>query len=199
MQAAGILTRVVSTDQITRLLHVMHEQTGSARKQTYDALVELMYGELKRVARGQLRQERADSLHPTRLVHDVYDRLLQYRMPFDNREHFLSAAATAMRRVLVERARRVTAQRRGGRVAPATLDESLSAAVLPVDPGLVIDVDRALTTLREEQVRMTELRFFAGCTIEETAQAMGIKVETAKKRWRVIKTLLFRELSAHPH
>jgi RNA polymerase sigma factor (TIGR02999 family) len=174
----------------------MRGQTGSARKESYDAVVELMYSELKRLARVQLRRERADSLHPTRLVNDIYDRLLQYRMPFENREHFLSAAATAMRRVLVERARRVTAQRRGGRTPATTLDESLAGSMPGADPDLVIDVDRAMSVLREDQVRLTELKFFLGLTLEETAGAMGIKAETAKKRWRVIKALLFRELSA---
>src|SRR5262245_28427457 len=174
----------------------MGEQSGSARKDTYDALVELLYGELKRVARRQLRAEHADSLRPTGLVHDVYERLMPYRMPYDNREHFLNVAATAMRRILIERARRLSAQRRGARINPTTVDEALSGLAPAVDPVLLIDIDRALATLRAEQVQMTELRFFAGLTLEETADAMGIKVETAKKRWRVIKALLFMELSA---
>jgi len=185
----------VSTGEITRLLRAMDGQHGELRKQTYDSLVELLYDELKRVARSQLRAERADSLRPTRLVHDVYERLLPYTMSFSDREHFLSVAATAMRRLLVERARRHRAQRRGGGVDPVTLDGLISGRTPALDPSVLLDIDRALTTLRGDQVKMTELRFFAGCTIEETAQTMGIKAETARKRWRVVKALLFQALS----
>lgn len=179
------------------MLHDLAGQSGQARKQTYDDLVVLMYDELKRRARQQLRSERADSMQPTRLVHDVYDRLLAYRMPFLNREHFLSVAATAMRRVLIERARRLSADRRGGRVAPKTLDDAVPVAAASMDPDLLLDVDRAMEILTPAQVQLTELRFFAGCTMEETAAAMGLKVETAKKRWQVVRALLFQHLQAN--
>lgn len=182
------------TRRITQLLQVMADQNGPPRKQTYDELVVLLYDELKRTARQQLRGERADSMQPTRLVHDVYDRLLAYRMTFVNREHFLSVAATAMRRVLIERARRLSADRRGGRQAHDTIDETLNVAVTSMDPDDLLDLDRAMGVLTPEQVQLTELRFFAGCTMEETASTMGLNIETARKRWVVIKTLLFHEL-----
>jgi len=176
----------------------MAAQTGAAKKETYDALVVLLYDELRRRARRQLRGERADSLQPTLLVHEVYERLLSYQMGYVNRDHFLNVAAVAMRRFLIERARRKSADRRGGRQQLLTLDESLGATAADVDPDLLIDIDRALVALAPEQVRMIELRFFAGCTIEETAAAMGINFETAKKRWRVVKVLLLQALSSKP-
>lgn len=96
----------MSTSQSTRLRQALGQQSGDARKDTDEALVVLLDGEFKRRVRDQLRGERADSLQPTRLVHDIYDRLLEYRMPSVNREHFLAVAATAMRRAFMERARR---------------------------------------------------------------------------------------------
>ena len=185
MEAAG---------QITRLLARMAGESGESRKVTYDEVVSLVYADLRRRARQHLRGERADSLRPTILVHEAYERLLRYRMPYQNRQHFLNVAATAMRRFLIERARRISAQRRGGRRANTTLDVDTAAGALIAHPELLIDIDRALGGLRAEQVTLTELRFFAGFTIEETADIMGLNVETAKKRWRVIKVLLARNL-----
>jgi len=182
--------------EITQLLGRMSRESGEVRKRTYDELVSLLYQDLRRGARLQLNRERADSLQPTILVHEAYERLLGYRMPFENREHFLNAAATAMRRILIERARRLSSAKRGNRQVSATLDEECTAvSQLSHDPELLIDIDRALNTLRPDQVQLVELRFFIGYTLEEAAEIMGLNREAAKKRWETIKTLLYDKLS----
>ena len=106
----------MSAGQVTQLLKRMESEAGDERKRIYDQLVTLVYQDLRRRARQQLIGHRADSLQPTVLVHEAYERLLQYRMPYQNREHFLNVAATAMRRVLIEHARKITAAKRGGGV-----------------------------------------------------------------------------------
>jgi RNA polymerase sigma factor (TIGR02999 family) len=184
-----------TTSQITRLLRSMSSQTGAEKKAAYDELVTLLYVELKRYARRQLRGERADSLHPTRLVHELYDRMLSYSMPYQDRDHFLNVAASAMRRILIDRARRMSAERRGGREVAAPLDEELDVA-FGTDPDLLIAVDEAMAVLRPEQVQLVELRFFAGYTMEETAQLMGVKIDALKKRWQVTKLVLYEQLSS---
>ena len=129
-------------------------------------------------------------------MHEAYERLLNYRMSFENREHFLNAAATAMRRILIDRARKMKAVKRGSGKLPATLSEIDVVGALDESPELLIDLDRAVEQLSPEQVQLTELRFFAGFTFEETAELMHLKVETAKKRWEVIRTILFDKLEA---
>jgi RNA polymerase sigma factor (TIGR02999 family) len=173
----------------------MEQETGSVRKHTYDELVSLVYDDLRRQARGYLRRERADSVQATVLVHEAYQRLLPYRMAYQDRNHFLNVAATAMRRFLIERARRLSAARRGSRQPNTTLDDCLGVGSLAADPDLLLDIERALDQLTPDQVRLTELRFFAGFTIEEAAGVMGVKVETARKRWRVVKVLLGDQLT----
>jgi RNA polymerase sigma factor (TIGR02999 family) len=164
------------------------------RKAAYDELVGLVYHDLRRRARAQLGAERADSLHPTVLVHEAYERLLGYRMPFENREHFFNVAGTAMRRYLIERARKVRAAKRGGGRINSNLDDEDAAGIINSDPGLLIDIDRALESLRPDQIQLVELRFFIGFTLEESAEILGIKFDAAKKRWLAVKTLLFDRL-----
>ena len=184
---------------VTQLLRRMAGESGPARKRTYDELVSLVYDELRLRAGRQIRRERADgSLRATGLVHEIYARLLGYRMPYTDRAHFLNVAATAMRRVLVERARKRQALRRGGDLAPATPTEAMLDATPRADPDLLIDVDRALASLAPEQVQLTELRFFAGHTLEEAADIMGIELEAAKKRWHVVKVRLLDAMTKGP-
>lgn len=179
---------------ITLLLRRMATESGAARKVTYDAVMELVYDELRRKARGFLRHERADSLQPTALVHAVYERLLQDKMSYADRQHFYSMAATAMRRILIERARRLSALRRGARPVVDPITADTPAVAVLADPDLLLAIDQAMAVLTPEQVRLTELRYYVGLTIEEAAEVMELNVETAKKRWRVIKALLLDEL-----
>ena len=180
---------------VTRLLRQMADAgSDAARRQMYDDLVVLVYDELRRRARLSLARERADSVQPTALVHEVYARIAGYRMNFQNRQHFMCVAASAMRRCLIERARALQAVKRGERKPADAIDDGI-VAVLPEDPDRLLDVNRALAVLTEEQVQFTELRYFSGFSLEETADIMGLKADTAKKRWRVIKALLARELA----
>jgi RNA polymerase sigma factor (TIGR02999 family) len=185
-----------SQGDITRLLHRMGSEIGAARKRTFDELVTIVYGDLRRRAHQQLANERPGSLQPTLLVHEAYERLLNYRMSFENREHFLNAAAKAMRRIVIDRARKMNAAKRGSGQQSVTLSQLDVVGVLQQSPELLLDLDRAIDELRPDQIQLTELRFFAGFTFEETAQVMSLKSETVKKRWEVIRTILFDKLES---
>jgi RNA polymerase sigma factor (TIGR02999 family) len=185
----------VADGEVTALLKRMAAQSGDARRASYDAVLALVYDDLRTRARQQLRGERAGDVQATTLVHQAYQRLLRYRMSFEDRRHFFNVAATAMRRILVEKARRRKALRRGaGRLDTTSDVESAVVRAIAQDPDLVLDVDRALQRLAPAQVQLVELRFFAGFTLEESADALGVQLDTLKKRWRVVKALLIADL-----
>jgi RNA polymerase sigma-70 factor (ECF subfamily) len=162
-----------------------------------DRLMPFVYDDLRRVARRQLRREGpAATLSPTELVHESYLRLLG-QATFENRAHFLALAATLMRRILVDRARRRRAARRGGADHQlVTLDGFASAsAPQPID---VIALDRALDDLASfdsTQSRVVELHFFGGLTFEEVASVLGISSTTVYREWRVARLWLLKQLS----
>lgn len=170
-------------------------------KAALDALVPLVYHELRRVARARLRAEpNGHSLQTTALVHEVYLRLIEVdRLTFENRAHFFAVAARLMRQILVDHARRRRAEKRGGGATIIALDPGV-AAVPP--PGVdLLALDRALDDLakREERLcRVVELRFFAGLTIDETAAALSVSPVTVERDWSFAKAWLFEKLSA-PH
>jgi RNA polymerase sigma factor (TIGR02999 family) len=185
----------VPAGEITVLLAKLAHESGEARKATYDHLVALVYDDLRRRARHQMHAESDwNSLQPTALVHEAYERLLGYEMEFENRAHFLNVASTAMRRVLVDRARKRKAEKRRPFQSSIPLESDDVVRTLVSAPDALLDLDAAVNTLRPEQIRLVELRYFAGLTIEETAAAMGLQPETVKKRWQVIKTLLYDKL-----
>ncbi|MCC7185325.1 MAG: sigma-70 family RNA polymerase sigma factor [Acidobacteria bacterium] len=161
-------------------------------------LVDEVYVELRRLANGYLRRERAKSIQATELVHDAYLRLLKDKHPqWQNRSHFLAIAAISMRRLLVERARARHAHKRGGDQVQVTLDDQFAA----IEPNRVdvIALDRALIALAafdSQQARVVELRFFGGLTVEETADAHGISPATVKRDWTVAKAWLMRALES---
>lgn len=161
-------------------------------------LVDEVYVELRRLANGYLRRERAKSIQATELVHDAYLRLLKDKHPqWQNRSHFLAIAAISMRRLLVERARARHAHKRGGDQVQVTLDDQFAA----IEPNRVdvIALDRALIALAafdSQQARVVELRFFGGLTVEETADALGISPATVKRDWTVAKAWLMRALES---
>jgi RNA polymerase sigma factor (TIGR02999 family) len=172
-----------------------------ARAGDRDALAQILpivYDELRRIADGYMRRERpGQTLQATALVHEAYLRLLKDKTPdWQNRAHFLAIAATSMRQILVERARARTATKRGGKAGRITLDEAVLAS-----PGQTVDIeviDQALTrlaTLDPTQARIVELRFFAGLTVEEAAEAIGVSPATLKREWSVARAWLRRELA----
>ena len=182
-------------DDITGLLLSWRE--GDER--ALERLVPLGYDELRRVARRQLRGESpAVTIQPTALVHEVYLRLVEVRRATPaSRTHFFSVAAALMRRILVDQARRRHANKRGGGVTMMRLDE-----VSPVAPTFNVDVlalDEALEALASmdpRQCRVVELRFFAGLTTPETAEALEVSTATVEREWAFAKAWLLRRLSA---
>jgi RNA polymerase sigma-70 factor, ECF subfamily len=163
-----------------------------------DLLMPVIYDECRRIAAQQLRREHRDhTLDPTALVHELYLRLVdQSRATWANRLQFFGVAAQLMRRILVDHARARHAQKRGGSAtfvslgaAAETPDESRVADVLAIDEAL-----ERLAALDPEQVRIIELRFFAGLTVEETARLVGRSSRTVKREWRLAKAWLYREL-----
>jgi RNA polymerase sigma factor (TIGR02999 family) len=169
-----------------------------ADKPIPDDLVQDAYAELRRLADSYVRRERAKSVQATELVHDAWLRIAR-DMPvaFAGRSHFIAIAAIAMRRLLVERARRRGAAKRFGGQIQVTLDEKLlidDAASQQVD---VIALDRALTRLAgldPAQARIVELRYFGGLSVEETAGVLGISPATVKRHWTIARAWLLREI-----
>lgn len=179
---------------ITDLLINLQE----GREGALDALMPLVYEELRRIANHYIRAERPDhTLQPTALVHEAYLRLIDQRTAnYAGRIHFYSVAATLMRRIVVDHARRRNADKRGGgRVV--SLDSGIDAALKESED--VVGVDEALQRLAAidpRQARVVELRFFGGLSNEETAQVLGISERTVKRDWTMARAWLHRELEA---
>ena len=163
-----------------------------------DRWVPLVYEELRAFA-GKLLSNKAGgiTLQPTSLVHEAYLRLLdQRRVDWQDRLHFFRIAARVMRRVLVDHCRARVALKRGGAQVAIELGEELAAAA-PSEID-VLAVDRLLTDLEAldpQQTRIVELRFFAGLTVEETAEALGISKATVKRDWALARAWMARELA----
>jgi RNA polymerase sigma factor (TIGR02999 family) len=159
----------------------------------------LIYDELRRLAHQQLRREPdGHTLSPTALVHEAYMRLIDYtRMEWAGKAHFMAVAATAMRRILVDHARGHRSLKRGGTLGRVSLD---SVELGTEDRAeLLIALDEALQRLKQvdgRQAQVVECRFFGGMTEEETAEALGIGLRTAKRDWARAKSWLHRELAA---
>jgi RNA polymerase sigma factor (TIGR02999 family) len=176
------------------------ERASQGDERAASKLLPLVYGELRRLAAGYVRRERrGQTLQPTALVHEAYLRLVKPGdQPWTGRTHFLAIAAMSMRQVLVDKARRRAAAKRGGAARQRiTLDE----AMLPSPGGDGVDVvalDTALTALAALdplQARIVELRYFGGMTVEETAEAVGLSPATVKRHWTVARAWLKRALS----
>ena len=157
----------------------------------------LVYGELRQIAAGVLRRERLDhTLQPTALVHEAYLRLIDQRnVNWQNTAHFFAIAAQAMRRIIVDHARRHNAVKRGGDNLKVELEEAQSQpGPLDVDVLKLDDALTALATFDPQQSRIVELRFFGGLSIEETAEVIGISPATVKRDWSMAKAWLHREM-----
>ena len=181
------------SSDVTELL--VAAEAGSAH--ALDQVLPLVYDELKRLAASYLRSERAGhTLQTTGLVHEAYVKLVgQRQTSWQNRSHFFGIAAQAMRQILVDHARRRRAQKRDGGKA-VTLDENAAGVTADLDD--ILGVDEALerlAALDERQMRIVELRYFAGLSIEETAETLGISPATVKRDWLSAKAWLQRELA----
>ena len=180
-------------NDVTRLLDAMRSGDAAAGAQ----ILPLVYAELRQLARAKMaREQPGHTLQPTALVHEAWLRLGDQR--FENRAHFFGAAAEAMRRILIERARRKLAVRHGAGaehvdaadieiVAPGQKDAELLAVHEALD---------ALATHDARKAELVKLRYFAGLTIDEASEVLGISVPTAKRDWTYARAWLFREIAA---
>jgi RNA polymerase sigma factor (TIGR02999 family) len=166
-------------------------------EKAFDALLALLYKDLRRIAGGYFKAERGDhTLQPTALVHEAYMRLV--RQPdawWESRAHFLNAAAQAMRRILVDHARARQADKRGGADVRVVLDESLAGA--PERDLDLVALDDALARLAKADPRLSrvvELRYFGGLTTKEAAEVLGVSVTTVEREWVTARAWLRVEL-----
>jgi len=162
-----------------------------------EELLPLVYDELRRLATAKMAQEKSDqTLQPTALVHEAWLRLVgREKQDFEGRGHFLAAAAEAMRRILIDRARQKLSLKRGAGAKRVNLDELDVAAAADGDTLLV--VDEAMAKLGQEDpdsAAFIKLRFFAGLTNAEAAQALGIPERTARRHWSFARAWLYREI-----
>jgi RNA polymerase sigma factor (TIGR02999 family) len=164
-----------------------------------DRLIPLVYDELRRIARRHLRGESpGHALQATALVHEVYLRLVDVnRMSLTDRAHFFGVAATLMRQIVVDYARRQRADKRGGGVTLLALDEASPSVGTPSVDVLALDeaLD-ALSAIDARQCRVVELRFFAGLNIDEAAEALSVSPATVEREWALAKAWLYRRLSS---
>lgn len=167
-----------------------------------DALVPLVYDELRRLAQLYLSREKpGHTLSSTALVHEAYLRLVKQKdVTWQNRAHFFGVASRMMRRILVDHARRHGYAKRGGGGMTISLDETVASA--PEREINLVALDDALDTLAkldERQSRMVELRFFGGLSIEETSEVLGVSAPTVKREWASARAWLYREIRGPQH
>lgn len=180
---------------ITRIL----DEARRGEPGSVERLTDRLYEELRQLARREMRAERADhTLEPTALVHELYLRLLSgdSAPSFENRAHFFAAAGHAIRRLLVEHARARSRLKRGGDHGRVELDEH-TLALPEASDGRVLALEAALEQLAAfdpQRARLVELRFFAGCTAEEAAAALGISESTVAREWRLARAWLQDQL-----
>jgi RNA polymerase sigma factor (TIGR02999 family) len=167
-------------------------------REALDQILPLVYDELRRLARSYLRRERPDhTLQATALVHEAYIRLIdQHSVTWQNRAHFFGIASQMMRRILVNHALSRAAAKRGGLAQKLSLDEAAGqGAQSEVD---LIALDRALKELEAldtRQSKIVELRYFAGLSIEETAEVLGLSPATVKREWATARLWLRRQIA----
>ena len=181
------------SEQVTSLL--LRWRSGD--KAALDALMPLVYDELRRLAHHYLQRERPDhTLQSTALVHEAYARLVGQNLPeWQNRAHFFGVAAQLMRQILVDYARSHRAGKRGGSACKLPLDDAEShTSIADVDVVALDDALQTLARLDPQQSRVVELRFFAGLSIEDTSEVLGVSPSTVKRDWNTARVWLYREL-----
>ena len=166
------------------------------RARAFDQLVPLVHDELRRLARRYMARERPDhTLQATALVNEAYLRLIDLKqMQWQNRAHFFAMSARVMRRILVDFARAKRNEKRGGGAPKVTLDEALLPPRASHDLVALDDALQALAAVHPRKSDVVELRYFGGLSLEETAEALHVSVDTVKRDWRFAKLWLLREL-----
>ena len=195
------LTDPQGKHQQTDVTGLLHSIAGGDRLAA-DSLLPVVYDELRRLARAQMKNEPAGhTLQPTALVHEAYLRLIGkgsgHELTWESRGHFFAAAALAMRHILVERARRQAQLKRGGDPQRIPLYDTLTA---PTPGGVdLVALDAALNKLEQHNERVAQvvmLRYFAGLGIEDAARALGVGATTVKTEWSYARIWLHREMSS---
>jgi RNA polymerase sigma factor (TIGR02999 family) len=188
--------RLAGMSDISRILDAI----GSGNPHAAAELLPLVYDELRRLAAQRLAHEApGQTLDATALVHEAYLRLVpgpQQTAQWDSRGHFFAASAEAMRRILIDNARKKGRLRRGGAWRRVELDEAHRVAALPDDA--LLDLDDALTRLAEldaTRADLVKLRFFAGLTMSEAAAALGLSLATAERYWAFARAWLYAKLT----
>jgi RNA polymerase sigma factor (TIGR02999 family) len=174
------------------------QQLSQGRRDALDRLMAIVYEEMRRIAHGQLRRERAGhTLSTTALVHETYLKLLDVnQVQWIDRAHFYAICARVMRRILIDYARSKQRQKRGAGAVVVPLDEALD---VPIErAGDLVALDEALVRLEalsERQCRVVECRYFGGLSVEETAAVLGVSPATVKRDWTFSRAWLNRELA----
>lgn len=183
--------------EVTELLRAWH----AGDEEAYARVSAILYDELRSRASRYMRGQRAgESLQATALVHEAFIRLHDARkVDWDDRNHFLAVAARTMRRVLVDLARAKASTKRGGRPHYVTLDDNIAAPGpehAPIDLIALDDVLDTLAAVDPRKVRVVELRFFAGLSVDETAQVLDCSPDTVARDWRMTRSWLLKQLDA---
>ncbi|MCM3870755.1 MAG: sigma-70 family RNA polymerase sigma factor [Pyrinomonadaceae bacterium] len=182
------------SEHVTQLL----QDWSAGNEQALEDLLPLIYNELRRLAHNFLYRERpGHTLQTTALVHEAYLKLIDQKdARWQNRSHFFAIAAQAMRRILIDSARRHAATKRGGSQEKLSLDEVPDISLEPNIKLLALDEAlKALAEIDPEQSRIVELRYFGGLTIEETAEVMKTSNSTIKREWAMARAWLHQALS----
>jgi RNA polymerase sigma factor (TIGR02999 family) len=181
-------------NEVTSLLLQLRRGEPSA----VNALFPLVYSELRRIASAFLQDEnRNHTLQTTDLVHEAFLKMVGTdQQTYENRAHFFSIAANSMRQILIDEARKRKAAKRGGGITKVSLDEGAILTDDTADQLVTLDdAMKELATFDEQLSRIVELRFFAGLTIEETADVLSVSSSTVKREWNTAKAWLYREMS----
>jgi RNA polymerase sigma-70 factor, ECF subfamily len=181
--------------EVTLLLQELSDAKDSANPEVLDRILPLVYDELRRLASSFLNREHAVSLQTTELVHEAYFKLTNQRsVDWENRGQFFAIAAQAMRRILIDAARQRKSMKHG--VEKVSLDDSPTISV-EMNQDL-LELDDALNELEKfdaTQCRLVELRYFAGLTVEETAEVLKISPATVKREWAIARAWLYKKIN----
>jgi RNA polymerase sigma factor (TIGR02999 family) len=182
------------SDKVTQLL----VDWGAGDQNALEELLPLIYNELRHLAHNFLYRERTGhTLQTTALVHEAYLKLIDQRdARWQNRAHFFAIAAQAMRRILIDSARKHAAAKRGGPLENLALDKAANISLEPDTNLLALDEAlKSLSAIDPQQERLVELRYFGGLTIDETAEVMKLSPATVKREWAMARAWLYQSLT----